>query len=184
MTGELTHLNSNVVALIPFAVFSLVGIFKREDFAKIDWHVLWMVAGGFAIGTALNKTGLAAALVEAIPFGSWSALAVLIIAGLLGWLLSNFIANSSAANLLVPILAVVGTAMSEQLSAFGGVTTLLVCVAASTSFAMLLPISTPPNAIACSTGLIKTNDMTKVGLIIGLVGIALAYAVIILFPFN
>ena len=54
MTGELTHLNSNVVALIPFAVYALVGIFKREDFAKIDWHVLWMVAGGFAIGTALK----------------------------------------------------------------------------------------------------------------------------------
>ena len=184
MTGELTHLNSNVVALVPFAVFSLLGIFERSDFEKIDWHVLWMVAGGFAIGTALNKTGLAAALVEAIPFGNWSAIIVLITAGLLGWLLSNFIANSSAANLLVPILAVVGTAMSEQLAAFGGVTTLLVCVAASTSFAMLLPISTPPNAIACSTGLIQTKDMAKVGLIIGLVGIALAYAVIIFFPFK
>ena len=184
MTGELTHLNSNVVALIPFGVFALLGIFKRDDFAKIDWHVLWMVAGGFAIGTALNKTGLAAALVESIPFGSWSAIVVLVIAGLLGWLLSNFIANSSAANLLVPILAVVGTAMSEQLGAFGGVTTLLVCVAASTSFAMLLPISTPPNAIACSTGLIKTNDMVKVGLIVGLIGIALSYTVLLLFPFK
>jgi len=184
MTGELTHLNSNVVALIPFAVFALTGVFTRDDFSKIDWHVLWMVAGGFAIGTALNKTGLAAALVESIPFGSWSAIAVLIIAGVLGWLLSNFISHSSAANLLVPILAVVGTAMSEQLAAFGGVTTLLVCVAASTSFAMLLPISTPPNAIACSTGLIKTNDMVKVGLIIGLVGVALSYAVLLLFPFK
>ena len=56
MTGEITHLNSNVVALIPFGVFALVGIFKRDDFTKIDWHVLWMVAGGFAIGTALNKS--------------------------------------------------------------------------------------------------------------------------------
>jgi sodium-dependent dicarboxylate transporter 2/3/5 len=183
MTGELTHLNSNVVALIPFGVFALLGIFKRDDFAKIDWHVLWMVAGGFAIGTALNKTGLAAALVESIPFGSWSVIAVLVISGLLGWLLSNFISHSSAANLLIPILAVVGTAMNEQLGAFGGVTTLLVCVAASTSFAMLLPISTPPNAIAFSTGLIKTNDMAKVGLIIGLLGIAISYAVLLIFPF-
>ena len=183
MTGELTHLNSNMIALIPFGVFALLGIFKRDDFAKIDWHVLWMVAGGFALGTALNKTGLASALVEAIPFSSWSALGVLISAGLLGWILSNFIANSSAANLLVPILAVVGTAMTEQLGAFGGVTTLLVCVAASTSFAMLFPISTPPNAIACSTGLIQTKDMMKVGLVIGLVGIALSYAVLLVFPF-
>ena len=183
MTGEITKLNSNVVALIPFAIFALFGIFERDDFAKIDWHVLWMVAGGFALGTALNKTGLAAALVQAIPFSSWSAVAVLIIAGLLGWLLSNFIANSSAANLLVPILAVVGTAMSDQLAGMGGLTTLLVCVAASTSFAMLFPISTPPNAIASSTGMIKTHDMTVVGLIVGLLGIAVSYAVVLLFPF-
>ena len=183
MTGELTKLNSNVVALIPFAVFALTGIFTRDDFAKVDWHVLWMVAGGFALGTALNKTGLAAALVEAIPFGSWSAVAVLIIAGLLGWLLSNFIANSSAANLLVPILAVVGTAMADNLAGMGGLTTLLVCVAASTSFAMLFPISTPPNAIASSTGMIKTHDMTVVGLIVGLLGIGVSYAVLLLFPF-
>ena len=183
MTGEITKLNSNVVALIPFAIFAIFGIFERDDFAKIDWHVLWMVAGGFALGTALNKTGLAAALVQAIPFSSWSAVAVLIIAGLLGWLLSNFIANSSAANLLVPILAVVGTAMSDQLAGMGGLTTLLVCVAASTSFAMLFPISTPPNAIASSTGMIKTHDMTVVGLIVGLLGIAVSYAVVLLFPF-
>jgi len=183
MTGELTKLNSNVVALIPFAVFAVTGIFTRDDFAKVDWHVLWMVAGGFALGTALNKTGLASALVEAIPFGSWSAIAVLVIAGLLGWLLSNFIANSSAANLLVPILAVVGTAMADNLAGMGGLTTLLVCVAASTSFAMLFPISTPPNAIASSTGMIKTHDMTVVGLIVGLLGIGVSYAVMLLFPF-
>lgn len=184
MTGEITHLNSNIVALIPFAVFAVLGIFTRDDFAKVDWHVLWMVAGGFALGTAMNKTGLAAALVEAIPFGTWSPLVVLIVAGLVGWLLSNFIANSSAANLLVPILATVAIAMKDTLAVYGGVTTLLVCVAASTSFAMLFPISTPPNAIASSTGLVKTHDMTKVGLIVGILGIALAYAVLLLFPFR
>ena len=184
MTGEITHLNSSIVALIPFAVFAVLGIFTRDDFAKVDWHVLWMVAGGFALGTAMNKTGLAAALVEAIPFGTWSPLVVLIVAGFVGWLLSNFIANSSAANLLVPILATVAIAMKDTLAVYGGVTTLLVCVAASTSFAMLFPISTPPNAIASSTGLIKTHDMTKVGLIVGILGIALSYAVLLLFPFR
>ena len=183
MTGELTKLNSNIIALLPFAIFAVLGIFTRDDFAKVDWHVLWMVAGGFALGTALNKTGLASAMVEAVPFESWSAIMVLIVAGLIGWILSNFIANSSAANLLVPILAVVGGQMTDSLAPLGGVTTLLVCVAASTSFAMLFPISTPPNAIACSTGLIKTNEMMKVGLIIGITGIALSYGVLLLFPF-
>ena len=183
MTGELTKLNSNIIALLPFAIFAVLGVFTREDFAKIDWHVLWMVAGGFALGTALNKTSLANVMVNAVPFGEWSPIMVLVIAGLIGWLLSNFIANSSAANLLVPILAVVGVQMGTSLGAFGGVTTLLVCVAASTSFAMLFPISTPPNAIACSTGLIKTNEMMKVGLTIGITGITLSYGVLLLFPF-
>ena len=73
--------------------------------------------------------------------------------------------------------------MSEQLAGMGGLTTLLVCVAASTSFAMLFPISTPPNAIASSTGMIKTHDMTVVGLIVGLLGIGVSYAVLLLFPF-
>ena len=183
MTGELTHINANVVALVPFAVFAFTGIFKRADFAKIDWHVLWMVAGGFALGTALNKTGLAAAMVASFPFSEWSVVVVLIVSGLLGYVLSNFIANSSAANLLVPILAVVGTAMADNLAVYGGVTTLLVCVAASTSFAMLFPISTPPNAIASSTGLIKTHDMTLVGIIVGIIGLIFSYTVLLLFPF-
>lgn len=183
MTGELTHIDANVVALIPFAVFALTGTFKKDDFSKIDWHVLWMVAGGFALGTCLNKTGLAQVLVENIPFGSWSAMVVLIVAGLLGYVISNFISHSSAANLLLPILAVVGSAMKDSLAQFGGVTTLLVCVASATSLAMLFPISTPPNAIASSTGLIDTHDMTKVGLLIGVIGLFFAYAILLVFPF-
>jgi sodium-dependent dicarboxylate transporter 2/3/5 len=65
-----------------------------------------MVAGGFALGTALNQTGLASTLIENIPFSNWSALIVMIIGGLICYILSNFISNSAAANLVVPILVV------------------------------------------------------------------------------
>lgn len=183
ITGELTHVNANVVALVPFGVFAFTGIFDKNDFAKIDWHVLWMVAGGLALGTALNKTGLSTALVESYTVSNGSAIVVIIIAGLMAYLLSNFIANSSAANLLIPVFAVIGTAMADSLAPIGGVTTLLVCIAASTSFAMLFPISTPPNAIASSSGLIKTHDMLVAGFIIGLIGLFFSYAVLLLFPF-
>jgi sodium-dependent dicarboxylate transporter 2/3/5 len=44
-------------------------------------------------------------------------------------------------------------------------------IALGSSFAMVLPISTPPNAIAVSTGMIKTKDMTTAGLIVGLIGL-------------
>jgi sodium-dependent dicarboxylate transporter 2/3/5 len=68
VTDKLTGVNSNVVALIPFAVFSVCGIFTKEDLRLIDWDVLWLVAGGFALGIGLDKTGLAQHLVNAIPF--------------------------------------------------------------------------------------------------------------------
>jgi sodium-dependent dicarboxylate transporter 2/3/5 len=52
----------------------------------------------------------------------------------------------------------------------------MICfVATCASLAMLMPISTPPNAIAFSTGLIKTKDMLKVGIVIGGIGLVFAF---------
>jgi sodium-dependent dicarboxylate transporter 2/3/5 len=48
---------------------------------------------------------------------------------------------------------------------------------------MILPISTPPNAIAHSTGFIQQKDMMKVGIIIGLLGLVLGYAMLIFIGF-
>ena len=104
--------NSNIVAMIPFAVFSATGILKSRDLEHINWAVLWMVAGGFALGTALNQTGLATTLINTIPFASWNALVVMIVGGFICYFLSNFISNSAAANLVVPIIIVVGKAMA------------------------------------------------------------------------
>lgn len=50
------------------------------------------------------------------------------------------------------------------------------------SLAMTLPISTPPNAIACATGLVKTKDMVKVGVAVGIVGALVGFLMIKLFP--
>ena len=178
VTEGWTHFDSNIVALVPFAVFSITGVFKEEDFPKIEWHILWMVAGGFALGTCLNGTGLATVLINAIPFTKWHAVAVIIGAGFIMYLLSTFISNSSAASLLMPVLAVVSTAIKGELTALGGAASLIVYVAICCSLAMTLPISTPPNAIAASTGMIKTSQMVKVGLILGVIGGVLGYVLL------
>jgi sodium-dependent dicarboxylate transporter 2/3/5 len=115
----------------------------------------------------------------------------MIIAGLICYLLSNFISNSATAALLVPILVVVGTAMADpsaannaQFMALGGMNAMIPFIAVCASIAMLLPISTPPNAIAASTGLVQTKDMAKVGIIIGVIGFVLGYFLLTkLFPF-
>ena len=182
MTEQIHHINSNVVALIPLGVLTALGIFTKEDIKKINWSVLWLVAGGFALGTALNGTGLAKVLIEAIPFGSMSVVVVLVVAGLICYFLSNFISNSATAALLIPILIVVAEGMADpdaannaSFIALGGTRAMISFIAICASIAMLFPISTPPNAIASSTGLVETKDMAKVGIIIGVVGFVFAF---------
>lgn len=186
---ELWGLNTNVVAMIPIAAFCAAGILQRRDLEEINWSVLWMVAGGFALGVALDKTGLGNVLVDAIPFASWSPLVVMIISGLVCFVFSNFISHSAAASLLAPILGLVASGISADPTAgsafaeMGGPSALMVGVAISASVSMILPISTPPNAIAHSTGFIEQKDMMKVGLIMGLLGLVIGYAMLIFFKF-
>jgi len=178
LTDKVTGINSNTVALIPVVVFAMTGVLTKYDLEEINWSVIWMVAGGFALGYGMNASGLAANAVESIPFGNFSPLVILIISGLICYLLSNFISNSATAALLMPILAVVCTAMGDKLEAIGGTPTVLIGVAVAASSAMILPVSTPPNALAFSTGLVHQNDMVKVGIIVGVISMLLGYGML------
>ena len=71
MSDKFTGVNSNVVAMIPVAVFCVTGVITKRDLEEISWSVLWMVAGGFALGVALQETGLAQHMIESIPFNTW-----------------------------------------------------------------------------------------------------------------
>ena len=170
--------NSNIVAMIPFAVFSGTGILKARDLEKINWSVLWMVAGGFALGTALKQTGLANVLMHMIPFENMEPFVVMIVGGLICYLLSNFISNSAAANLVVPILAISAAGLPGS-----DLPAMLIGIAISASVAMCLPVSTPPNALAHSTGMITTKQMASMGIILGVIGLVLGYAMLIFVGF-
>ena len=182
---SLFKVNSNIVAMIPFAVFSATGILKSRDLEHINWAVLWMVAGGFALGTALNQTRLATTLINTIPFASWNAIIVMLVGGFICYFLSNFISNSASANLVVPILIVGGKAMAgkPEFDALGGVPAMIIGVAICASLAMCLPVSTPPNALAHSTGMITTKQMATVGIVLGVVGFILGYLMLIFIGF-
>jgi sodium-dependent dicarboxylate transporter 2/3/5 len=178
LLDTVTGINSYTVALIPFVVFALTGIITRADLEEINWSVIWMVAGGFALGYGLNASGLAALAVQSIPFGGFSPLLILMLSGIICYALSNFISNSATAALLMPILAVVCTAMGDKLDAIGGTPTVLIGIAIASSSAMVLPISTPPNALAYATNLVRQNDMAKIGLIMGILSMIIGYTVL------
>jgi len=180
LLDSVTGINSYTVAMIPFVVFALTGVITKRDLEQINWSVIWMVAGGFALGYGLNKSGLAENAVESIPFGTFSPIAILLISGLICYLLSNFISNSATAALLMPILSFVCAAMGDTLAPIGGTPTVLIGVAIAASSAMVLPISTPPNALAYATNLVQQKDMVRIGLIVGILSMVMGYGLLYL----
>lgn len=177
LMGSSHGMNSYTVALIPVAVFSLTGIINKEDLKKISWDVLWLVSGGIALGLALDQTGLARLMVHSIPFDSYSPYVVLAGSALLCLLMANFMSHTATANLLMPIMAALGTSMTS-LVPLGGEITLILVVTFAASLGMSLPISTPPNALAHATGHVQSNQMARVGVVIGAVGVLLSFAMI------
>lgn len=184
LTDSITGVNANVVAMLPVGVLCMAGVITKRDLEQLSWSILWMIAGAFSLGVAMKESGLATTLIEAVPFSTWPPLLVIIGSGLLCYLMANFISHTATAALFIPILAIAGSTMTDQLAAFGGVSTLLIGVAICSSVAMVLPISTPPNALADATGFIQQKDMVKTGLIMGFCGLLLGYLVLIFSGVN
>ena len=180
LSDRFTGINANTVAMLPFCIFALTGVINKRDLEQINWSVIWMVAGGFALGYGLNASGLAANAVESIPFGEFSPLLILVMGGAICYVLSNFISNSATAALLMPILAVVCGAMGDKLAPIGGTGTILIGVAIAASSAMILPISTPPNALAVATGYVEQKEMSKIGIIMGIISMVLGFGLVYL----
>lgn len=133
----------------------------------MQWSVLWLVAGGIALGDGVGKTGLDTWMIGLID---WQDMAPGMIAGalcLVALLFSTIISNSATANLLVPIGISLATSPEIAISPVASA----IFIAIGSSLAMALPISTPPNAIAYSTGQVQTKQMALVGGIIGVVGV-------------
>ncbi|MDR1759921.1 MAG: SLC13 family permease [Fibrobacter sp.] len=176
VAGEGVHgLDSNTVAMIPMAVFALAQIITKDDLKKMSWDVLWLVAGGFALGLGLSKTGLASHIIGAIPFASWNPVVLMVGGGVICLVMANFMSHTATASLLLPLFAAVAVSVGSHLDVLGGVTALLVSVAFASSLGMCLPISTPPNALAHATGFVDTKGMAKVGILVSMMGMILAY---------
>ena len=180
MTGKLHGIPSTVVALIPVAVFVATGVITAKDLKTLSWDVLWLISGGFALGGAMEQTGLSSTIVNAIPFDSFSPMLIIIIASVVTMLMATFMSNTATANLLLPIMASLGIGLGASLASVGGFQGLVVGVTLSASLGMALPISTPPNAMAHATGMIDIKAMAKCGAIMSIIGIIAIIATVMI----
>ncbi len=153
-----------VVALVPIVAFTATGIIRRRDINSLEWHILILIAGGIALGVGMKATGLDTIIVDLIPQSPAVIFPILIVATIL---LSTFMSNTAASNLLIPLGISFAAALgSERLSLEIGIG-----VALAASMAMSLPISTPPNAIAYARGILTSKDFVFAGGFIGVIAI-------------
>ncbi len=172
LTSGYHGIPSSIVALIPLVVFFGLGLLKGDDLNELGWGILFIIGGGMSLGIAMRESGLSQWIVGLIPFEGMSVLAILFTFAAAAALMTTFISNSATANLLLPIVIGV-TAVSPPTSA--------VVVAFAASAAMILPISTPPNAIAYGSGLVDVKTMIKGGSLITLISIILIVLFIFVF---
>lgn len=155
-----------LVGLLAAGLYATTKLLDKEDFKNLDWDVLILMWGGLALGRGMELSGLSTWIVG-LPLFDLGGAALVAVACAVAILMSTVMSNTATATLLIPIIIAIPT---------GSPLILAVTVALSCSFAMALPVSTPPNAIAFSSRMIRGQDMFRTGAIISL----LAWAILLL----
>ena len=169
LTESLHGIPAAVVALLPVMIFTMFGIIDAKDLKRLDWDVLILIAGGLTLGVAMKTSGLSDILVKELSLFGLSPFILMVVIVVFAIILSNFMSNTSAANVMIPLVVSFGT-LDPLMGALG--------VAFACSLSMSLPISTPPNAIAFATHAIETRDMAKYGTLMSFFGIILVLIVL------
>ena len=159
LTGNIHHIPASIVSFLPIILLTMFGIVSGEEVRKLPWDTLMLVAGGLSLGLAIKETGLANYYVLQLQNFEINFYVMMIIFSLLTVILSNIMSNTATTTILIPIAIILASQNALILP---------LVIALSASAALFLPISTPPNAIAFSTGRISQKDFMNGGLLIGI----------------
>lgn len=170
---------SDTVIALTAALFLFLWRFPQEgrasssiltwhDSEKLPWGVLLLFGGGLSLAAQLQQHGVSSALAQLFQgLDQVPALLVIACVTLLVVFLTELTSNTAVAAAFLPILGPV--AESLGLSPLY----LMVPAALAASLGFMMPVGTPPNAIAFASGLLPMRDMLKAGLVLNLLGVAL-----------
>uniref|UniRef100_A0A3B4XZJ3 Solute carrier family 13 member 5-like n=1 Tax=Seriola lalandi dorsalis TaxID=1841481 RepID=A0A3B4XZJ3_SERLL len=133
---------------------------------KMPWNIVLLLGGGFALAKGSEESGLSRWLgTQMTPLHSIPPWAIAVVLCLLVATFTECASNVATATLFLPILA----SMSQSMS-LNPLYVMIPCTL-SASFAFMLPVATPPNAIVFSYGFLKVSDMAKTGVVMNIIGI-------------
>lgn len=162
-------------------LFAIPIDFKKGKFlldwktaVKIPWDVILLFGGGLAIANGFAKTGLAAYIASQLSLLEGSSILVFVgVVVMMTIFLTEITSNTATATLLVPIMGAAAIAMGVHPYA----TIIGACVAAS--FAFMLPVATPPNAVVFGSGCVTIGQMARAGIWLNIIGTILITAFVV-----
>ncbi len=144
----------------------------------IPWDVLILFGGGFALAAGFSESGLTKSIAELLV-GLRGTAIILIVGGITALIimLTEMTSNTATASISLPVMMAVAEAL--QIHPYG----IMIAAAIAASFAFMLPVATPPNAIVFGSRYVTIPQMMKAGLGLNLIGIVvITFFVVFLLP--
>lgn len=139
-----------------------------ESMKRLPWGILILFGGGLCLAKAMETTGIIQMIGDRISENQEISIVLLVlILTTVMLFMTEIMSNVALATIFIPV--VMGIAIGFEVDPL----LLSIPVAFAASFAFMMPISTPPNAIVFSTGMIKMKEMMRVGLILNLISVAI-----------
>jgi sodium-dependent dicarboxylate transporter 2/3/5 len=165
LTSQWTGIPVAMVSGIPIVGLTMLGVIDADDVRRLPWDTLMLVAGGLALGLAVQQYGLADYFISLASFENLNIYVLYVIFGIITVVLSNIMSNTATATIMIPI-----SISLVQMNQLGSPSVMVFIIGLSASCALLLPVSTPPNAIAYSTGMLEQKEFRFGGVLLGLLG--------------
>ena len=158
--------------VIPSGDRSQRSLLTWEQAAKLPWGILILFGGGLSLAASVSSSGLAVWLGNSLSGLGAVHFALLVIAATaLVIFLTELTSNLATIATFLPVMAALAVALDQD------VLLLAVPVALAASCAFMLPIATPPNAIAFSSNMVTIPNMARAGFLLNLVAIVLLFVV-------
>lgn len=141
-------------------------IIDASVFKELPWSIILLFGGGFALAKGFEVSGLSEYIGNNLTSleGTHPLTAILSVSSVMTFT-TEFTSNTATTQMIIPVLAsiAVGIKINPLI--------LIIPATVSASFAFMMPIATPPNAVVFGTGRIRIIEMIKAGIIINIVGI-------------
>jgi len=161
LTSSLHGITVASVCAVPLVFLTLTRVIEGKDVQTLPWDTLILIAGGLSLGLALEQTGLLSHYAETLITLKLNAILLIWVFAYFTMMVSNVMSGTAASAIMIPMgMAIL---LNYQID-------ISIIMAFGASCALLLPVSSPSNAIAYSTGYLEQKDFIHMGLLIGLIG--------------